>query len=285
MKYIFLAGLLWGTIGVFVKTLAALGASPSLTSLMRMSFAFVVMFALTLPKHGRRIILHDPKTLTLCILLGLVSNGIFNLCYTTSIRQNGMAIASILLYTAPLFTAIASRIAFHEHFTPLKVCALLVNILGCVLTVTGGKLDSGSINLLGLAAGLGSGFCYGMAAIFGRAAGERTDPLIMSVYSYLSAVVFLLIFTRPDITPMVSNVKIAGVGFLYGLIPTALAYLVYYIGLGRVADTSRVPVIASIEPVSAVLIGMLVYGEEIGTANFIGVAVVLISIIIMARAK
>ncbi len=285
MLYIFLAGLLWGTIGIFVKELAALGASPALTSLMRMFFAFVVMLAFTLLKYGRRIILHDPKALTLCILLGLVSNGIFNLCYTSSIRQNGMAIAGVLLYTAPIFTAIASRIVFHEHFTPLKVFALLVNILGCVLTVTGGKFSSGSINLLGLVAGLGSGFCYGMAAILGRAAGERTAPLIMSVYSYLSAVVFLLIFTRPDITPMMSNLKIACVGFLYGLIPTALAYLVYYIGLDRVADTSRVPVIASIEPVSAVLIGMLVYGEEIGAGNFIGVAVVLISIIIMARAK
>ena len=250
MLYVFLAGLLWGTIGVFVKALAALGASPALTSLMRMFFAFSVMSALALLKHGRGIILHDRRALILCILLGLVSNGIFNLCYTFSIRQNGMAIASVLLYTAPLFTATASWIVFHEKFTPLKVCALLVNIAGCVLTVTGGKLDSMSVNLLGVAAGLGSGFCYGMAAIFGRAAGERTDPLTMSVYSYLSAVVFLFVFMRPDISPVMSNVRIAGVGFLYGLIPTALAYLVYYIGLGRVADTSRVPVIASIERIN-----------------------------------
>ena len=59
----------------------------------------------------------------------------------------------------------------------------------------------------------------------------------------------------------------------------------YYIGLKKVEDTGRVPVIASIEPVTAVLIGMLIYNEEMGTANFIGVAVVLLSIIIMVKAK
>ena len=74
-------------------------------------------------------------------------------------------------------------------------------------------------------------------------------------------------------------------GFLYGLIPTALAYIVYYNALKIIKDTGKVPVIASIEPVTAVLIGMTVYGEELGTANFAGVIVVLGSILIMARAK
>ncbi len=285
MLYIFLAGVSWGTIGIFVKTLSSFGADSSLIMFMRMFFAFVIMFTVAFIIYGRKIIIHDRKALIFCALLGIISNGLFNIFYTASIKINGMAIACVLMYTAPVFTALASRIIFHEKFSGLKIFALILNILGCILTVTGGNFSRDNISLIGILAGLGSGFGYGMAAIFAKSACERTDDLIVSVYSYLFAVIFLMIFRTPEINLALSNPKILLMGILYGLIPTSLAYLVYYKGLRKVHDTSRVPVIASIEPVAAVLIGMLIYNEEIGFANFIGVAVVLVSIIIMVKAK
>ncbi len=285
MIQLLLAGILWGTIGVFVKGLSSLGADGTLTAFLRMFFAFAVILSVSIVRHGRKIILHDKAALFYCVLLGLVSNGLFNVFYTSSIRINGMGIASVLLYTAPVFTAIASAIIFREKFSALKISALAVNIIGCILTVTGGNLSLNSINMAGVLAGLGSGFCYGMAAVIGRLAGERTDSLTVSMYSYLSALMFLVIFMRPDISFALSETKILGLGLLYGLIPTALAYLVYYNALKVIHDTSKVPVIASVEPVTAVLIGTIIYNERIGTANLVGVAVVMISIIIMAKAK
>lgn len=285
MIQLLLAGILWGTIGVFVKGLSSLGADGTLTAFLRMFFAFAVILSVSIVRHGRKIILHDKAALFYCVLLGLVSNGLFNVFYTSSIRINGMGIASVLLYTAPVFTAIASAIIFREKFSALKISALAVNIIGCILTVTGGNLSLNSINMAGILAGLGSGFCYGMAAVIGRLAGERTDSLTVSMYSYLSALMFLVIFMRPDISLALNEPKILGLGLLYGLIPTALAYLVYYNALKVIHDTSKVPVIASVEPVTAVLIGTLIYNEQIGTANLVGVAVVMISIIIMAKAK
>ena len=285
MLPIFLSGLLWGTIGIFVKGLASLGAGGALIGFLRMFWAFVIILVVSFFKHGRNVILRDKTALLWCVLLGLLCNGLFNVFYTASIRINGMGIACVLMYTAPVFTAIASGIIFREKFSALKIFALCVNIIGCVLTVTGGNFSGANLNLIGLLAGLGSGFGYGMAAVIGRLAGERTDALTVSVYSYLAAWIFLAVFMRPDISLALENHKIMGLGFLYGLIPTALAYVVYYNGLKVIHDTSKVPVIASVEPVTAVLIGMIMYNEEIGTANFIGVAVVMISIIIMSKAK
>ena len=282
MLLVFAAGILWGTIGLFVNELNALGASGSLISFMRMAFALVIMTAAALAKHGKGIILRDKKALFFCALIGIISNGLFNIFYTTSIRLNGMGIASVLLYTAPVFTAIASRLIFREKFSRLKVFALGLNIAGCILTVTGGDFSGGNVNVLGVLAGLGSGFGYGMAAVFGKLAGERTDALLVSVYSYMFAAIFLFVFMRPE---FVGGARVAGLGFMYALIPTALAYLVYYIALRKIRDTSRVPVIASIEPVTAIIIGTVFYGEKIGAANFIGVAVVLISIIIMIKSE
>ena len=285
MIYIFTAGVLWGTIGLFVKELAASGAQAPLICIMRMLFAFIVMMIPAMLKNGRKVFQLDMYSLLPCLLLGVVSHGLFNICYTASIRINGMGIASVLLYTAPVFTALASRIIFHENLTARKLLALVLNVLGCILTVTGGRIDAAVMNLMGILAGLGSGFCYGMAAVFGRSAEGKVDPLTLSAYSYLIAVIFLLVFMRPDFSPALNSIRVVYLGFLYGLIPTAGAYLVYYIGLGRVHDLSRVPIFASIEPIIAVILGTYIYGERIGLMNYAGVAVVLISIIIMVKSE
>ena len=241
------------------------------------------MSAVGLVKNKKNFFAVDKKTLLLCAGLGLISHGFFNICYTASIKLNGMGIACVLMYSAPVFTAIASGIFFHEKISGLKIFALALNILGCILTVTGGSLTgSEKFSLIGILAGLGTGFCYGMAAIFGKA-GEKTDASIISAYSYLFAALFLFIFNTPSLENL--NAKILSIGFLYGLIPTSLAYIVYYNGLKKISDTSKVPVIASIEPIVAVLIGIVIYNEQATAANFLGFAVVFLSIVIMVKAK
>ena len=97
--------------------------------------------------------------------------------------------------------------------------------------------------------------------------------------------IFLCIFLRPDFVPVIGNAKIFGWGFLYGLIPTALAYLVYYDAVSKIHDTSRVPVIASIEPVTAVLLGVVLYGEKLSAGNYAGIIVVLVSIALTVKAE
>ena len=283
MIYIFIAGVLWGTIGLYVKTLASYGAGGSYISILRMGSALAVTLTIAVMKYGIKTFTPSRKVLLPCMLIGFISNGAFNLLYSYSIKTNGMAIACVLMYSAPVFTAIASAILFREKFTLLKISALALNIIGCILTVTGGDISGSNIVLPGILAGLGTGFCYGMAAVFARIAEKNTNPLLLSVYGYFFALLFLMIFSRPEFSPV--NIKVLGVGFLYGLIPTAIAYMVYYVGLKRIDDTSRVPVIASIEPVTAVAVGMLLYNEQLGTVNFIGVAVVLFSIIIMIKAE
>ena len=283
MFLIFIAGLLWGTIGIFVNELNSFGASSEQICFLRMFSGFLIMSAAALVKNKKNFFAVDKKTLLLCAGLGLISHGFFNICYTASIKLNGMGIACVLMYSAPVFTAAASKIFFHEKISSLKIFALVINILGCILTVTGGKIfNNPELSLIGISAGLGTGFCYGMAAIFGKAA-EKIDASVISAYSYFFAAIFLLIFNTPGLENL--NAKILGTGFLYGLIPTSSAYIVYYNGLKKIRDTSKVPVIASIEPIAAVLIGMIIYNEQVEAANFLGIAVVFLSIVIMVKAK
>ena len=84
-----------------------------------------------------------------------------------------------------------SVLFFQEKVTFLKGIAVIINIIGCILTVTNGKLEIQSLALFRLLMSVGAGFLYALTAIIGRVAAKNTYPFIMSMYSYFFAAVFL----------------------------------------------------------------------------------------------
>ena len=282
---VFAAGCLWGTVGLFVKKMEALGSSPSYTSFLRLLLGTLLMVILTLVIAGPKAFQVGKRTFITCILMGIVSTGLFNIVYSRSITLNGMAIASVLMYTSPVFVGIASVLLFQEHLTKHKWFALLINVIGCALTATGGHFGGSSLVLTGILFGIGAGFTYAMSAVFGRIAmQEKASSFAVTTYSLLFGCLFLTIFTRPWTTvdsPL--NPHLLLVGSLYALIPTALTYSLYYSSLGTIRQTSKVQVVASIEPVVAILLGVLVFGERIGIGNIAGIALVLFSIFLFSR--
>ena len=282
---IFAAGCLWGIIGIFVNQLTACGASPAFLSFLRVSLACVMLAGMTAFKCGARSLLVPRRTLLICALLGLVCQGFFNLFYSMAILRTGVMVSAVLLYLAPLFTAVASHILFQEPIGPRKRLALLVNVLGCALAATGGRLSLAGISAVGLLFGVGAGFCYSMNAVIGKIAGERTNVFVINTYSYLFAALFLLLFTHPlrgapPVTP-----RLVTWGVLYALVPTAIAYLIYFMGVQRIAESSRVPVVASVETVVAAIVGAAVYGESVGPAHILGILLVLSSIAMISTIK
>ena len=67
----------------------------------------------------------------------------------------------------------------------------------------------------------------------------------------------------------------------FGLIPTAVAYILYMQGLSMGLETSKVPVVMSFETVVTVLLGIGVYAEPAGAIKVLGIVLVLASIVIM----
>ena len=277
---VFFAGCLWGTIGLFVKLMENAGSSAAYTSFVRLLFGFLLLVVLTLIFDGAKAFRIGKRTLISCILLGIVSQGLYNILYSRSISLNGMAVASVLLYTAPVFTGIMSALFFKEKLTATKCAALLVNVLGCVLTATGGKISGAGIALTGVLFGVGAGLTYAMIAIFGRIAmQEQSSPFAVATYNLLFGCIFVAIVSHPWTTvsaPLDAHILL--IGLLYALIPTAAAYVLYFGGLSNIKQTSKVTVVASVELIVATGIGAFVFKEAVAVGNILGIALVLLSI-------
>ena len=288
LKYfirIFITGCLWGTIGLFVKLMEAQGSSSSYTSFLRLFFGFILLVILTLIFEGPKAFLIGRRTLISCLLLGIVCQGIFNILYSRSISMNGISVGSVLLYTAPIFTSITSVLLFKEKLDLLKWFALLVNVVGCALTATGGDFSAAALAPVGILIGIGSGFTYALTAVFGRIAmREDSSPFAVAAYNVLFGCLFVALVSRPwQAVENPLNAKLLLSGLLFGLIPTALAYSFYFNGLSGITQTSKVPVVASVELVVATVIGVFAFAENMNAVRITGILLVLLSILLFSR--
>lgn len=276
------AGVLWGTIGLFVKLLGGIGADTSLISFIRLFMGFFILIPIMLFTGGVKIFKIDKNGLIQCLILGIFSQALFNYCYTTSIESVGVATGSILLYTAPVFVCIMSKIFLKELISKIKVFALVINLVGCFLMVTGGDLSAFQLSAFGIFFGLAAAFLYSLVTIVGKVASGNIHPFTIVFYSFLFGWITLGIISPPwQGISNISGLKFWIYAFGYGLIPTVGSYLLYMAGLKKDLEISKVPVIASVETVVATLIGVLAFKESLNFISVIGIVILLASIAIM----
>ena len=270
------AGVLWGLLGIFVRHLNARGLASMDLVFLRSLTATVVLFIglLIFDRKKMRVRLRD----FWCFLgTGIGSIVFFNYCYFTAVRMMSLAAAAVLLYTAPAFVMLMSAVLFREKMTGRRVLSVLLTFAGCAC-VTG--LAGSGISAGGILVGLGAGFGYALYTIFGHYAIERGyDSLTITFYTFLVAAVTSLFMVRlPHVAGAMSGSAVAlGYVLCLGIISTILPFLLYTLGL-HFLQGGRAAVIASIEPVTAALVGIFCYHEALTVQTAAGIALVLAGI-------
>lgn len=282
--FILIGAGLWGIIGIFVTSLYELGFSPTQVVAIRAITAALFLISYTLIKNRQflKIHIYDSKYF---IGTGIISIVFFNWCMFNAIKETSISIAAILLYTAPAFVTILSRLIFKEYFTPKKIIALFITLIGCALVIGVIPTTNESISFYGLVLGLGSGFFYALYSIFGKFALKKYDSLTVTVYTFIFAAIAITPFSGLwSILPLFVNIKVGlsvlGLGFL----STMLAYIFYTKGLQDV-ETSRASILATIEPVVAALLSFIIYQEKLLVWQYIGIFLVILAVIIVQKSK
>lgn len=279
---VFVAGCLWGTNGIFVKLMQGAGSSSAYTGFVRILLSFLILTVITLIKEGPKAFKISKNTLISCALLGLVCQALYNYVYSSAINSLGVSFACVMTYMSPAFASVISYFLFREKFGPNKYLAMILNLAGCALTVTGGSLKGMTFAASGLLFGLASAACYSLVGIFGRLASGESSPFVVATYNFLFGTIFLGLFGHPWTTvaePL--DPQILAYGFIYALIPTGICYVIYFSGVSKIKESSKVPVVASVENVVAVAAGVLFFHEKVGLGNLAGVMLVLGSIAVM----
>ena len=231
---ILLSAALWGIIGLWNRRLMAGGFSPTDIVVVR-NFGGMVLLAGIFAVKDRSVFRVKREHLKYFFGTGIVSVLLFTVCYFNCQKLCSLAVASILLYTAPSFVVLLSALLWKEPVTKKKLLALLLTLVGCALVC--GLFSGGlTVTLTGVLLGLGAGFFYALYSIFGRYA--------LAHYSSMTVTVWTFLFAGPASQVLVPGSRTLGPALARpdmwltaaGLVvfSTVLPYIFYTKGLSRV---------------------------------------------------
>lgn len=279
---IILAGCLWGTMGLFVRKLNAMGLASMEIVELRCIIAAVILFPVTFLRD-KKLLKIEKKNLPSLICSGIFSIVFFNYCYFSTISLMNLSAAAILLYTAPIFVMLLSLVFFRERLTVRKVLALVMAFGGCCL-VSGIATASEALSVKGILLGLGSGLGYALYSIFSRVSlNQGLNSMTITDYTFLFAALggaFLTDFSAVGEAFSQYGLYLVGFGILYTVVTTVLPYLLYTAGLQHV-ENGAASVMASVEPVVATLLGFLVFSERPSVSTIIGILLVLVALMVL----
>lgn len=281
---ILMAGVFWGIIGLFTRNLGAFGVDSGGILIIR-SGGCALLFLLCA-------LLRDPKMLKirwrdawLFLFFGLGSTLFFTYCYYRSIELGSLSAACTLMYSAPVFVMVISLFVFREKFSRRKLLALICAVVGCCFV--SGLLEGGAaLSLAGVVFGILAGIGYAFYSVCIKALSNRGyDSLTINVYGwFFCALGGIAIWGLVPAAPMFQS----GACFwlCLGLIVVSgfLPALLYSWGLTG-EEAGKGAVMASVEPVVASLMGVLVFHERISVLGVLGVLLVLGAVAILNTGK
>jgi DME family drug/metabolite transporter len=203
--------------------------------------------------------------------------GVFFGALQISIQLSGAAAAMVLMYTAPVWVAVASRCLFHEAVSRWKSVAICVALGGVTLICfSGGSLPE-SYSLTGIACGLLSGLAYASHFPFYTRWKSRYSTGVIYTWMLFGGAAFLLPFNRfsPDI-----SWEAWGYLLSLGVLTTYAAYIALGRSLRRISQIQSV-VIGNIEPILATLWVGMFYGENFTVHGWLGCGLIIGAIFLL----
>ncbi len=277
--FVILAGIFWGTTGIFVRYLNEAGLHSM--QLVEMRAVFSAIFAgIIVFFYNRSLLKFRLKDWWCFAGTGIAGTVIFNACYFATIERVSLAVAATLMYTAPIFVTLFSVVLFKEKLTVKKVICLALACAGCAL-VSGIASSKPVMDFAGFAIGMLSGLGYGFYTIFARFALNRGySSLTLLVYTYVFAGVAGIFLTDfgPVFKALGSGNPMIWLAMLGVVVITTIApNLCYFKGLPQM-ETGKAAVLASTEPVTAALIGVVLFSEVPTLLSGIGMLLVIVAL-------
>jgi drug/metabolite transporter, DME family len=269
------AATIWATLGLFAKILYAQGVSFESLVAVRASMGWAAILLFVLTTGGIRSLRVPGRDLLFLVPLGLVGIGFFYLLYFYTIRESTVGTAAILLYSSPAFVAVLARLFLKEDLNAAKVISLFLTIGGVFLVA--GAYDPANLAVSPnvLLAGLLSGLTYGLYSIFGRPVAGRLDPSIILSYALFFGAALLVVAALPTLDTLASlSVGSYALLLMLAVVHTTLGFALYTFGLGRLG-AGRAAIVATVEPVVAGALGVVLLAEDLTVPKVVGAGFVI----------
>ena len=187
-----IAGIMFGSTGIFVRTLTQNGIDSTTLLFLRFSIAIVPLLAALL-LTDKNLINIDFRDIPLFLVCAICIIGL-NLCYNESMITVPLSLAAVLLSLSPIFVLVFAYILFREKITHQKLICMILAILGCLLMTGFLENNTRPIPLLGIMSGIGAGLFWAVYLMASKKSMEDGNH-IFTILFY--AIIFITIALIP----------------------------------------------------------------------------------------
>lgn len=185
-------------------------------------------------------------------------------------KYTTVAIATLSYYFAPVLVTVASALLFREKLGKKQIICFIMSTLGLVIVTGITDLGSGSNNSLGILFGLGAAVLYALCILLNKSI-KGVGGIERTFLQFLAAITVMVPYVL--LSGGVSLERMDGTGWLcllvVGLVHTGITYCLYFTAVERIPG-QEVAILSYIDPLVAVVIGVVVLGEPLTMPQLIG---------------
>ncbi len=272
----------FGAMGIFGKLAydegATVGTLLSVRFLIAAALFWVVVAATGAARRLRTLARRD---VGIALALGGVGYGAQAGAYFAALQRLDASLLSLLVYTFPAMVAVAAIVLGRERANLRSGAALVLASTGLFLVLAGAA--AGALDPLGTLLGISAAVVYSTYVLSSAGVADRVGPLLLSalVCTGAAATLTLAGAIGGDLLP--GDVSAAGFGWLAALavVSTVAAISLFFAGLRRVGPTNA-SILSTAEPLTAVALAFLAFGESLGPVQLAGAALVIGAVLVLS---
>jgi drug/metabolite transporter (DMT)-like permease len=280
-----LAGIMFGSSGIFVRTLTYNGINQTTLLFLRFSIAVIpILMAIFLT--DRKLLKISLSDLPLFLVCAICIIGL-NLCYNESMNTVPLSLAAVLLSLAPIYVLIIAYLLFGEKITSKKLICMGLALFGCILMTGALETPLKNIPLFGILSGIGAGLfwaVYLMASKKSIEMGNHTYTIL--IYSIIFITIALIPFTDfAQISSFISINPSMTILFLilHSTFSFALPYIFSTLSLNYMDSGTSSILLSGAEPFAALIFGLIIYGEIPTALMFLGFILTVTAMMLLTR--
>lgn len=255
------------------------------TAVLVYRFAFACLVMLVVLMYQRKSLhLHFGESLRL-MLLSVVYTG-SAVFLIEGYRYLSSGIATVIMFSYPAWTALLMMIFRGEKVSVTTFSAIGLAVAG-VCFLSGIENGVGNISVLGICLELLSGLSYAIYMVAYPTMNIRNMPTIkVNFYIFFFTMLLLTlyaIFTSGGLPAIHTGTTLLNL-FLLGLLPTVVSNITLILALKNIGST-LVAILGAFEPLTAMCIGIAVFGEPFTTSIAIGFVLILTAVMLLVLKK
>lgn len=278
-------GSLWGISGILAQLLFAVYTVSSewlVSTRLLMAGILILFYSRAVKREDIFGIFResgDVIRLLLFAVFGMVS---CQYLFFKAIEVSSASLAAILQFTAPIFVYLYMLIKKEKRFNPAEGGLVLATFAGVLLIVTKGEFSRIAVSPLGLVLGIGSAIGVAFYTLQPRLILKKYGSSVVVGWGmFIGGVLFQFIhpFWAPGFAMTAQSVLLTSAIILFG---TAVAFLAYLESV-KYIEASLASVMTALEPLLAAILSVLVFGTASGFVEWLGIAIVLGSVLLLSN--